>query len=163
MRDVWLGRRLDAAMEDVRYGLRTLRAAPGFAFAIVLTIALAVGINTAIFAIAYALLLRPLPFDAPEQLVVLHHGTGSPSRSTFSVGELEDYRKTPGLDALAELHTMWFILLSPPGQHGNRLPERVSTAVVSPNYFPMLGVRAELGRLLTDADDRPPGRRRRCC
>ena len=118
VRDVWLGRRLDAAMEDVRYGLRTLRAAPGFAFAIVLTIALAVGINTAIFAIAYALLLRPLPFDAPEQLVVLHHGTGSPSRSTFSVGELEDYRKTPGLDALAELHTMWFILLSPPGQHG---------------------------------------------
>ena len=155
VRDVWLGRRIDAAVEDVRYGVRTLRAAPGFAFAIILTIALAVGINTAIFAIAYALLLRPLPFDAPESLVVLYHGSGSPARSTFSVGELEDYRKTPGLDALAELHTMWFILLSPPGQRGNRAPERVSTAVVSPNYFPMLGVGVELGRLLTDADDRP--------
>src|SRR5918994_3878357 len=155
VRDVWLGRRIDAAIEDLRYGVRTLRAAPGFAFAIVLTIALAVGINTAIFAIAYALLLRPLPFDAPEQLVVLRHGTGTPSRSGFSVGELEDYRKTPGLDRLAELHTMWFILLSPPGQHGNRLPERVSTAVVSPSYFPMPGVHAGLGRLLADADDVP--------
>ena len=89
-----------------------------------------------------------------EQLVVLHHGSGSPGRSAFSVGELEDYRKTPGLDALAELHTMWFILLSPPGRPGERMPERVSTGVVSPNYFPMLGVRAALGRLLTEADDR---------
>ena len=163
MRDVWLGRRIEAAIEDVRYGVRTLRAAPGFAFAIILTIALAVGINTAIFAIAYALLLRPLPFDAPEQLVVLHHGTGSPGRSAFSVGELEDYRKTPGLDTLAELHTMWFILLSPPGRPGERLPERVSTAVVSPNYFPMLGVRAALGRLLDRGRRSSPGRRRRCC
>ena len=49
---------------------------------------------------------------------------------------------------------MWFILLSPPGRPGERMPERVSTGVVSPNYFPMLGVRAELGRLLTEADDR---------
>ena len=49
VRDVWLGRRIEAAIEDVRYGVRTLRAAPGFAFAIILTIALAVGINTAIF------------------------------------------------------------------------------------------------------------------
>ena len=154
VRDVWLGRRIEAVIEDVRYGLRALRAAPGFTFAIVLTIALAVGINTSIFATAYALLLRPLPFDAPEQLVVLHHGTGSPGRNTFSVGELEDYRKTPGLDMLAELHTMWFILLSPPGRPGERMPERVSTGVVSPNYFPMLGVRPELGRLLTEADDR---------
>jgi predicted permease len=155
VRDVWLGRRIDAAIEDLRCGVRTLRAAPGFAFAMVLTIALAVGINAAIFAIAYALLLRPLPFDAPEQLVVLQHGNGSPSRRAFSVGELDDYRRTPGLDRLAERHTMWFILLSPSGQHGSRLPERVSTAVVSPNYFPMLGVRAELGRLLADADDVP--------
>ena len=155
VRDVWLGRRIEAAIEDVRSGVRTLRAAPGFAFAVVLTIALAVGINTAIFATAYSLLLRPLPFDAPEQLVVLHHGNGSPDRSAFSAQELEDYRKTPGLDELAELHTMWFILLAPAGQHGDRLPERVSTGVVSPNYFPMLGVRAELGRLLTEADDRP--------
>jgi putative ABC transport system permease protein len=154
VRDVWLGRRIEAAIEDVRYGVRTLHAAPGFAFAIILTIALAVGINTAIFATAYALLLRPLPFDAPEQLVVLRHGTASPDRSAFSAGELEDYRRTPGLDMLAELHTMWFILLSPPGQPGERVPERVSTGVVSPNYFPMLGVRAGLGRLLTEADDR---------
>ena len=49
---------------------------------------------------------------------------------------------------------MWFILLSPPGRPGDRLPERVSTGVVSPNYFPMLGVRAALGRLLTADDDR---------
>ena len=119
MRDVWLGRahrcrrRKTSATACARSA-----AAPGSPLAIVLTIALAVGINAAIFAIAYALLLRPLPFDAPEQLVVLQHGNGSPSRSAFSVGELDDYRKTPGLDALAELHTMWFILLSPPGQRG---------------------------------------------
>ena len=115
VRDVWLGRRIEAAFEDVRYGVRTLRAAPGFAFAIILTIALAVGINTAIFATAYALLLRPLPFDAPEQLVVLHHGSGSPGRSAFSVGELE-------------LSTRWLVRSSLPSLE---LQERVRAVVAA--------------------------------
>ena len=143
-------------MHDLRYGLRTLAAAPAFAAGIILTIALAVGVNTSIFGIAYALLLRPLPFDAPGDLVILQHGNPSRGRDTFSNVELDDYRRTAGLDSLAELHTMWFILLGKP-EAGRRTtePQRVSTGVVSADYFPMLGVRAAHGRLLTADDDRP--------
>jgi putative ABC transport system permease protein len=155
VRDAWLGRTVESVIQDVRYGVRTLAAAPAFAAAIVVTIALAVGINTAVFGVAYSILLRPLPFDAPQNLVVLHHGTNTPDRLAFSVRELDDYRRTAGLDALAELHTMWFILLPSPGNGPDRPPERVSTGVVSANYFPMLGIGAQFGRLLTPADDRP--------
>ena len=155
VRDVWLGQRIAAGLEDLRYGIRTLRAAPAFAAAIVVTIALAVGVNAAIFAVAYSLLLRPLPFADPGSLVVLRHGSGEPSRPMFSAKELDDYRTTIGLDGVAELHTMWFILLPAAGHQGERSPERVSTGVVSANYFALLGIRPMFGRLLTADDDRP--------
>jgi len=157
VRDTWLVRMVESALQDVRYGLRTLATARAFALGMIVTIALAIGVNTAIFGMSYALLFRPLPFESPADLVVLQHGTPPSSmRRTFSPLELEDYRRTSGLDAIAELHTMWFILLGRPGDHGrSAAPQRVSTGVVSAEYFTMLGVPAAYGRPLTAEDDRP--------
>ena len=98
--------------------------------------------------IAYALLLRPLPFDAPEQLVVLHHGTGSPGRSDVlgrrARGLPQDSRsRHAGRAAHDVVHP------AVPTGPARRSPAGARVdGVVSPNYFPMLGVRAELGRLL---------------
>ena len=98
VRDTWLAGMVESAVQDVRYGGRTLATAPAFALGMILTIALAIGVNTSIFGIAYALLLRPLPFDAPADLVVLQHGTPALTRITFSPPELDDYRGTSGFD-----------------------------------------------------------------
>ena len=139
VRDTWLARIVESALQDLRYGARTLATAPAFALGMILTIALAIGVNTSIFGIAYALLLRPLPFDAPADLVVLHHGTPAVTRDSFSPPELDDYRRTTGFDALAEVHTMWFILLGTREEGRPSVePQRVSTGVVSPDYFSML-------------------------
>src|SRR5687767_5064320 len=75
VRDTWLSRALEAAVQDGRHGLRTLAAAPAFAIGVIVTIGLAVGVNTSIFGIAHSILFRPLPFPDPEQLVILRHGT----------------------------------------------------------------------------------------
>jgi putative ABC transport system permease protein len=156
VRDTWLARIVESALQDVRHGGRTLATAPAFALGMILTIALAIGVNTSIFGIAYGLLLRPLPFDAPADLVVLQHGTSAATRITFSPPELNDYRGTSGFDALAEVHSMWFILLGT--REGGRPaaePQRVSTGVVSPDYFSLLGVRPAYGRTLSSDDDQP--------
>ena len=148
VRDTWLSRVLESAMQDVRYGLRALAAAPAFTLGVILTMALAVGVNTAAFGVTYSILLKPLPFDSPDRLVTLEHVTPQTASSrTFSIQELADYRRVPSLESVAELHTMWFILLGRPS------PERVSTGVVSTNYFDMLGVKPMLGRGLLASDD----------
>jgi len=84
VRDTWLARIVESALQDVRYGVRMLATAPAFALGMILTIALAIGVNTSIFGIAYALLLRPLPFDRSADLIVLQHGTPDVTRITFS-------------------------------------------------------------------------------
>ena len=159
VRDTWLSRAIERACDDVRYGVRTLAAAPAFALGLILTIALAVGVNTSVFGIAHSILVRPLPFQDPARLAVLRHGDPAAGLvSSFSLLELADYGRVPGVRAIAELHTMWFILLSPSRADGDapmsRAPERVSTAVVSPNYFEVLGVRPIAGRSLRETDDR---------
>jgi putative ABC transport system permease protein len=160
VRDTWLSRTIEAVLQDVRHGLRMLGGVPAFTIGVVLTIALAVGVNTSIFGIAYSILLKPLPFHEPGRLVVLKHGPVDAARlPMFSPQELHDYRQAASLEAIAELHTMWFILLGKPADAlpgaGARAPERVSTGVVSANYFDLLGIRPLIGRGFEAADDDP--------
>jgi putative ABC transport system permease protein len=153
VRDTWLSRFFEVAAQDARYGLRSLRRSPGVALAVVLTMALGIGANTAIFSVVNGVLLRPLPYKAGDKLVELHQGQGDPSDPAvdigFSVKDLADYRASHAFSDVVEFHNMLFTLL------GRSEPLRVSTGVVSANYFDVLGIQPLYGRTFVDADDKP--------
>ena len=151
VRDSWLSRFVEVAAQDVRYGMRSLRRNPGFALVVVITMALGIGANTAIFSVVNGVLLRPLPYKDGDQLVVLHHGRGDPIANDlfFSPKEMDDYRQARSLTGVVEFHNMFFNLL------GRAEPERLSTGVVSANYFDVLGVQPLYGRTFVAADDAP--------
>ena len=151
VRDKWLSRFLEVAVQDVRYGIRSLRRNPGFALVIIVTMALGIGANSAIFSVVNGVLLRPLPYKGGDKLVELHHGAGDAVVNDigFSPKDIADYRLSTSLSDVVEFHNMLFTLL------GRAEPLRVSTAVVSPNYFDVLGVRPIYGRTFVAADDAP--------
>ena len=152
VRESWLLRAVETLAQDVRYGARTLRRSPGFALVVVLTMALGIGANTAIFSVVNSVLLRPLPYAGADRVVVLRQEpAASAAPLPFSFLELEDYRRQAAsvLEAIAEFHEMWFILL------GGDEPSRVATGVVSSNFFDVLGVAPLLGRSFVAADEQP--------
>jgi predicted permease len=140
------------AVDDVRYALRGFMRAPGFTVAAVLSLAIGIGANTAIFSIASALLLRPLPYQDSERLVILWNrapGIGI-AEDWFSTGQYFDIKNghTGFEDVAILIGAVWNLT-------GDGEPERVGTLRVSSNLLPMLGVRPELGELFTADDDRP--------
>jgi putative ABC transport system permease protein len=149
VRDVRAGAWMETVLQDLRYGVRVLRHNPGFSLLVVLTLALGIGANTAIFSVVYGVLLRPLPYAHGGQLVVLHQRARALSGDIqFSYKELVDYREqTKTLDAVVEYHSMDFLLL------GDDSAERVKTAVVSANFFDVLGVKPLLGRTFLASDE----------
>jgi putative ABC transport system permease protein len=151
VRDRWLFRFFEVAAQDIRYGARNLRRNPGFALMIIVTMALGIGANTAIFSVVNGVLLRPLPYHDGDKIVVLHHGPGDALANDmgFSVKDIADYRAARSFSDVVEFHNMFFNLL------GRAEPERVSTGVVSANYFDVLGVKPLAGRTFVAADDAP--------
>ena len=151
VRDNWLSRFFEIGAQDIRYGARNLRRNPGFALMIIVTMALGIGANTAIFSVVNGVLLRPLPYHDGNRLVVLHHGRGDALANDmgFSVKDIIDYRNARSLSDVVEFHNMFFNLL------GRAEPERISTGVVSANYFDVLGVKPLAGRTFVAADDAP--------
>ena len=136
--------------QDIRYALRTLSKNPGFTAASVLTLALGIGANTAIFSLVHGVLLRPLPYLDDGGLVVLRQQVPKAEIDNlpFSVQEVFDYREqNRSLASLVEYHNMTFTLL------GRGEPERVATGVVSAEFFDLLGVEPLLGRTFVAADD----------
>jgi putative ABC transport system permease protein len=149
-RDVSWMRFVNALWQDVRYGLRILRKNPGFTFVSVLTLALGIGANTAIFSVIYGVLLKPLPYSDGDRLVILHQQAPKAGLADvpFSVKEIIDYREqNQTLDAVVEHHSMSFILL------GRAEAQRVQTGVVSANFFDVLGVKPLLGRTFQHGDE----------
>jgi hypothetical protein len=108
-RDSWGVRFLDNLRQDAGYGLRGIRRNPGFASIVVLTLALGIGANTAIFSVVQGVLLRPLPFAEPDRLVQLNQaarGAGQPFLG-FSVPDFTDFReRSRAFESLAEYHQM---------------------------------------------------------
>ena len=140
--------------QDIRYGMRVLLRNRSFTLMAVLTLALGIGANTAIFSVIYGVLLRPLPYRDGHQLVVVHQRAklAGINDMGFSVKEFFDYRdqnKTMEMDSIVEHHSMNFIL------YGREEPERVQTGVVSANFFDVLGVKPILGRTFDANDERP--------
>mgnify|MGYP002381281190 CR=1 FL=1 len=144
------GRILDETTRDIRHGLRVLANNPGFTIIAALTLALGIGANTAIFSVVYGVLLRPLPYRDGGGLVVLHQQARQARLDNvpFSVKEIADYREaSQTLEAVVEHHSMSFLLL------GKDTAERVETAVVSANFFDVLGVKPMFGRTFVPSDE----------
>jgi len=141
---------------DLRYAVRTLVNTPTFTLVVVLTLALGIGANTAIFSIADQLLLRLLPVDRPGELVSFESPGVFAGRSegtnTFSYPMYRDFRDRNDVFSGAIGSYLTSLTLSVGGQAG-----RVSGQLVTGNYFDVLGVHAVLGRTLSPADDSVPG------
>jgi hypothetical protein len=138
--------------QDARYALRMMRQNLGYTAVVVITLALGVGVNTALFSVVHSTLLRSLPYAQGDQLVIVRQQAPKAGVAdlTFSVPEINDYRQqNHTLSELAEYHSMTFTLLG----HGQA--ERVATGVVSANFFDMFGVRPILGRTFVPADEQP--------
>ncbi len=150
VRDQTAARFLETVLQDVRFGLRALRKNPGFSAAAILTLALGIGANTAIFSVVHGVLLQSLPYGGGDRLVRLQQDAPSATilDAGFSPLEIADYKsQTRSFEGLVEYHSMWFVLL------GRKQPERVQTGVVSAEFFDVLGVRPILGRSFRKGED----------
>src|SRR5580704_6750773 len=136
---------------DCGYALRMMRKNFWFSAIAILTLALGIGANAAIFSVVRAVLLRPLPYPNPQQLIFIRQQEKKIGVDdlAFSVKEIEDYRsQNRTLAALAEYHSMSFTLFG----HGD--PDRVRTGVVSANYFDLFGIQPLIGRTLLPDDEK---------
>lgn len=135
--------------QDVRYGARMLMKKPGFTIVAVLTLALGIGANTAIFSVVDAVLLRPLPFPHPEQIVLARDDlTGRQLEDAgMSVDELRDFQERSGV--FEQISAVWPVDAN---LTGSDRPERIELLAVSPNYFSLLGASAQLGRVFGPQD-----------
>ena len=137
---------------DLRYALRALARTPGFTLAVVLTLALGIGANSAIFSVVYGVLLRPLPYASPERLVVLYGRYPEYGRTSTSLPDYRDWRdRSHSFEQLAARHKGTFVLT------GDGEPERVIADRVTSNFFPTLGVRPAMGRGFLPDEDKVGG------
>jgi putative ABC transport system permease protein len=151
-RDQWPWRWLDEFLQDLRYATRMLRKNPGFTLVAVLTLALGIGANTAIFAVVNAVLLRPLPFKQPSRLIMLFEGIpklGFPKMGFSAPDFVVFARAQKSFESVGAYQNKYFNI------SGDGEPERLMAARISSSVFPMLGVEPMLGRTFTSAEDAP--------
>ncbi len=143
---------METFRQDLHVALRGFSKNRGFTLAVILTMALGIGANTAIFSVVHGVLLRPLPYADGDNLMILQQQRplAGVQAQGFSPLEMEDYRQqAASFSDIVEYHNMWFVLL------GRGEPERVQTGVVSWNYFEMFGVKPVAGRTFRADDDKP--------
>ena len=137
-------------LSDLRYAVRSLFRARGFTLAVVLTLGLGIGANTAIFSVVRGVLLRPLPHRDGDRLVYLRHSINGPGGENilFSVPEILDFREgAKSLEGIAEYSGMSYTLL------GDNDAVRINVGLVTGNFFRVMGLSPVIGRVLTPADD----------
>jgi putative ABC transport system permease protein len=141
----------DDFMRDVRHAVRSLRRSPGFSIAVVLTLALGIGGNTAVFSVVDQLLLRPLPYPSGDQLVMVEEsvGGGGSHADVNPANWLDWQRESRTFRGFAAWVLAQFTLT------GVGEPRNVNAQLVSSDFFPVLGVPPLLGRTLSAGDDRP--------
>jgi putative ABC transport system permease protein len=151
---------MDTLFQDLRYGIRTLIKNPGFTVVSVITLALGLGANTAIFSLTDQILLRRLPVEKPEELVVLR-SPGPKQGRVWSDGDGAASLSYPLYKELVEKNNIFSGLLArfavPLSVSGEGQTERANGELVSGNYFEVLGVRPAIGRVFSSEDDRVPG------
>ena len=143
---------METLIKDIRYGVRGLLKRPGFTAIALITLALGIGANTAIFSVVNAVLLRPLPFRDPDQLVIVWEDAtfaGFPRNTPAPANYVDWKTQNQSFVDMAASHETSFNLT------GDGEPERVSAYSVSSNFFPLFGVQPLLGRSFSDGEDRP--------
>jgi predicted permease len=141
---------LETLGQDIRFSLRMLQKSPGFAFIATLTLALGIGANTAIFSIVNGVLLNPLPFPDPDQLMMLNQKEKSFEFASVSYPNFQDWRKdNHTFSSMASSRGYYFSLI------GSGAPEQLDGEFTSDGYFETLGVKPLLGRTFTEAENLP--------
>ena len=150
VREIRVGAWFDSFLQDLRYGARMLRKNPGFTAVAVLTLALGIGANTAMFSVINAVLLRPLPYTNPQQLLVLQELSPSVGVHSPSYPDFLDWRKqSKTMPQMAALNNRSFNL------SGVAQPENINGYAVSPNCLSLFGVRPILGRDFLPSEETP--------
>jgi predicted permease len=143
---------MQTLIQDLKYAFRMLLKSPGFALIATLTLALGIGANTALFSIVNGVLLRPLPYSHPNELVILSETSKNFQRSSISYPNFMDWqRDNSTFSSMAAYRSDNFSITT------NGDTERVSTALVSASFFPTLGISPIRGRVFTPEEDRLGG------
>ena len=144
-------------LQEIRLGVRQMRKAPVFTVVAVLTLALGIGANTAVFTLLDQALLRSLPVSHPEQLVRLHWTGDAPGHFNSYGGDDNDYFSYPMYRDLRSMNTVFQDVIANDQQNvairWNNKPDMAGCELVSGNYFEGLGVRPALGRLIVPSDE----------
>lgn len=146
----WEEGRMRRCMFELVQAARRLRRAPGYVTAFVLTLGLAIGVNSAVFSVVNAVLLRPLPVPEADRILYLKHSVAGLGieHAMFSFMEVDDYRSAATtLDEVVEFRAWQFTVV------GEGEPHRATGGMITSNYFDVLDMRTGLGRVLDDRDD----------
>src|SRR5688572_19175280 len=141
---------MPSILQDLRYALRTLARAPGFALVAILTLALGIGANTAIFTVVNALLLKPLPYANPDRLVMVwqdFRARGGPADEWATPGNYVDWSNQKDLFEQVTVISGWRPVFT-----GGAEPESLPGEQVSHEYFGVLGIHPVLGRTFRAED-----------
>jgi predicted permease len=146
--DQWAWTWLENLLQDLRYGARTLRKSPGFAAVAILTLALGIGVNTALFSVVNGVLLNPLPYPQPNQLVELWWDRTPGQHSSVPYLNFLDWRKESTAFSAVGGYLQDNVIVTGAGE-----PERVDGVKISANFFDLLGVKPLLGRSFRPEED----------
>ena len=137
-------------IQDLTYGLRWLRKHPGFTALSVLTLAAGIGVNTAMFSVVHAVLLKPLPYNDPDRIVWMTESGPEVANRWVSYPNFVDWRsRNQSFEAMSTFRG-WSVNLT-----GTDQPESINSRMVTAGYFKVMGTAPMLGRDFTEADDLP--------
>ena len=147
-RDQWRGRWFDEFLQDLRFAVRTLRKSPGFTAIAILTLALGIGANTSLFSVVNAVLLHPIPYPHPEQLVMLHESKPNFRAGSISYPNFRDWQHdNHSFSAMAVVRPTSFTLT------GLGEAEELHAQFISSEFFPLLGIQPVIGRFFAPGED----------
>jgi predicted permease len=147
-RDVWGWSLFERLMQDLRFGVRMLAKSPGFAAVAILTMTLGIGANTALFSVVNGILLNPLPYPDPEQLVTLAESKPNFDSGSISFPNFRDWRKDNRTFSMMGISRSYSYSLTGRGE-----AEQVSAEFISSDYLAVLGVKPVIGRLFSEGED----------
>jgi putative ABC transport system permease protein len=143
---------MDSLVQDLAYAFRSLRRSPGYAAAVIATLAIGIGPLTAVFGVVHSVLINPLPFKEPDRLVQIWTGSAEQPHGPTAPANFIDLQKmNRSFVEVAAEDFGWFNLTDGTGQ-----PERLYGAIVSPSFFPMILAHPFVGRGFTEDDQRSP-------